>query len=336
MNKRHIIGILFVLLISCIVICKELSTINIATLIKDANLINIFYCVLIFVILAFSFLCESFILVILNYEQNSLIPPFWSFVRVSLVQSLFNAITPMSTGGQPAQIVALKQMGISVGKATSVLLMKFIIYQISVFGIYIFAFVTCFQSILAKFDGIAVFIFIGFILHISSIIFLLFILFAHNFTVKLTKKIGNFLFYLIKSKKLSNWQNNVLNQIDNFYVEGEKLRSNKMKLFCCFCLTLLQLLCFYSVPFFILLALNLNCSWLAVTKINVMNTLFMSIVPIPGAEGGAEFGFQKLFSTFIDSKSLLVLALFLWRFATYFLEIILGLIFWTMKPKKHY
>ncbi|MCT7728190.1 MAG: flippase-like domain-containing protein, partial [Lactobacillus iners] len=69
------------------------------------------------------------------------------------MQSLFNAITPMSTGGQPAQIVALKQMGISVGKATSVLLMKFIIYQISVFGIYIFAFVTCFQSILAKFDG---------------------------------------------------------------------------------------------------------------------------------------------------------------------------------------
>lgn len=76
MNKRHIIGILFVLLISCIVICKELSTINIATLIKDANFINVFYCVLIFVTLAFSFLCESFILVILNYEQNSLIPLF--------------------------------------------------------------------------------------------------------------------------------------------------------------------------------------------------------------------------------------------------------------------
>ena len=67
---------------------------------------------------------------------------------------------------------------------------------------------------------------------------------------------------------------------------------------------------------------------------NIMIIMFMAIVPIPGASGGAEFSFQTLFSTFIHSNILLTLGMFLWRFTTYFFGMILGIFGWLFKPKK--
>lgn len=99
-------------------------------------------------------------------------------------------------------------------------------------------------------------------------------------------------------------------------------------------MTIGQLLCFYSIPYLILLALNLTPSWLDVTQMNIMIIMFMAIVPIPGASGGAEFSFQTLFSTFIHSNILLTLGMFLWRFTTYFFGMILGIFGWLFKPKK--
>ncbi|MBA5735222.1 flippase-like domain-containing protein, partial [Escherichia coli] len=47
----------------------------------------------------------------------------------TMIGQFFNTITPMATGGQPAQLVMLTKQGMDAGRGSSVLLVKFIIYQ---------------------------------------------------------------------------------------------------------------------------------------------------------------------------------------------------------------
>ena len=55
---------------------------------------------------------------------------FSESIKTSMVGQLFNCITPFASGGQPIQAYRLKQFGIPVGKASCILLAKFIVYQV--------------------------------------------------------------------------------------------------------------------------------------------------------------------------------------------------------------
>ena len=231
-------------------------------------------------------------------------------------------------------LAAMVQMGIEGGRATSILLMKFIIYQIVVFFAYIFTIVFGFHMVATKFAGLALFIVIGLLIHVCSTLFLLAIMFAYNWTKKATNWLMNLLAKFIKKETVEKWRSATMEKIETFYAESQKLKKEKKKLIVASLLTLLQLLCFYSVPFMVLQALNVHASWLAVTQMNIMIIMFMAIIPIPGASGGAEYSFQTLFSTFVSSHGALILGMFLWRFATYFFGMILGIFGWIFKPKK--
>lgn len=334
MNKKHLLGVLIVLGISSAVIYHELKNTPLNELINAAKNINILFFALVLLVMIISYICEASIIAVLEHQKKEPKHSKWSFFRIPLIQALFNAITPMSTGGQPSQLVAMIQMGIEGGRATSILLMKFIIYQICVLFAYVFTIAFGFHMVIQKFSGLAIFILIGFIIHISSIIFLLAIMFAYNWTKKITLWIMNFLEKFFKKSKVEKWRESTMNQIDSFYREGQNLKHQKKKLIMASALTIGQLLCFYSIPYLILLSLNISTSWISVTEMNVMIIMFMAIIPIPGASGGAEFSFQTLFSTFISSNILLVLGMFLWRFTTYFFGMILGIFGWIFKPKK--
>lgn len=334
MNKKHVLGMLVVLIISGLVVFNELKNTPIQKILSALKKTNFSLLIVVILIMLFSYVCEAAIIAILNYRKEEKNHSVWAFFRIPLIQALFNAITPFSSGGQPSQLAAMVQMGVEGGRATSILLMKFIIYQMAVLFAYVSTIVFGFNMVTSKFGSLALFIFIGFILHISSIIFLLAIMFAYNWTKKMTLKVMDFLEKFISNEKVDKWRSATIEKIDTFYAEGQNLKREKKKLIYSSLLTILQLLCFYSIPFFILLALNIKQSWINVTQMNIMIIMFMSIVPIPGGSGGAEYSFQTLFATFIHSNILLILGMFIWRFVTYFLGIILGVFGWCIRPKK--
>ncbi|MDK8087285.1 lysylphosphatidylglycerol synthase transmembrane domain-containing protein [Lactobacillus paragasseri] len=334
MNKKHFIGMLIVLLISGFVIWQELRKTPVKALWGASKKLNINFLLLVLLVMVLSYACEAAIIWILEHKKGEPHRSAWSFFRIPIIQALFNAITPLSTGGQPSQLVAMIQMGIEGGRATSILLMKFIIYQICVLFAYVSTIIFGFHMVITKFSGLALFIFIGFILHVSSIIFLLAIMFAYHWTKSATNWLMNLLERFMNKNTVEKWRKNTMEKIETFYAEGQNLKREKKKLLGASILTIGQLLCFYSIPYLILLALNLTPSWLEVTQMNIMIIMFMAIVPIPGASGGAEFSFQTLFTTFIHSNILLTLGMFLWRFTTYFFGMILGIFGWLFKPKK--
>lgn len=334
MNKKHLWGVLIVLAISVFVLYTDLKSTPLSEILRTAHGLNIWALIMVFGLMLLSYVCEAEILATLAHRKDEPKRSAWSFLRIPIIQALFNAITPMSTGGQPSQLAAMIQMGMEVGRSTSILLMKFIIYQIVVFFAYVFTIIFGFHTVMTKFAGLAVFIAIGFLIHISSIIFLLAIMFAYRFTKRATNWVMDLLGKFMKKERVENWRKATLEKIDTFYAESQKLKKEKNKLVIASVLTILQLLFFYSIPFMVLTALNVPCSWSSVTQVNIMIIMFMAIIPIPGASGGAEYSFQTLFSTFISSHGALILAMFVWRFATYFFGMILGIFGWIFKPKR--
>lgn len=334
MNKKHLWGVLIVLAISAFVLYTDLKSTPLSEILGTAHGLNIWALIMVFGLMLLSYVCEAGILATLAHRKDEPKRSAWSFLRIPIIQALFNAITPMSTGGQPSQLAAMIQMGMESGRSTSILLMKFIIYQIVVFFAYVFTIIFGFHTVMTKFAGLAVFIAIGFLIHISSIIFLLAIMFAYRFTKRATNWGMDLLGRFMKKERVENWRKATLEKIDTFYAESQKLKKEKNKLVIASVLTILQLLFFYSIPFMVLTALNVPCSWSSVTQMNIMIIMFMAIIPIPGASGGAEYSFQTLFSTFISSHDALILAMFVWRFATYFFGMILGIFGWIFKPKR--
>ncbi len=82
-------------------------------------------------------------------------------------------------------------------------------------------------------------------------------------------------------------------------MKREKVRVIKA----CF-LTLIQLLLYYAVPYFVLLALGVNhVSIVEVIVLHVMIVMIVSLFPIPGGAGGAEYSFKTLFATYVASPS---------------------------------
>lgn len=334
MNKKHLYGILIVLAISLAVLYHDLKQTPVKRLLAAARGLNPVWLLFVFMIMLLSYVCEASILAVLAQRKDEPHHSAWSFFRIPLIQALFNAITPMSTGGQPAQLAAFVQMGVEGGRATSLLLMKFIIYQIVVLLAYVTAILTGFHLVMTKFKALAVFIMIGFLIHLCSIAFLLAIMFAYRWTKQTAQHLFKLLAKFMKPQRVENWRQQTLEKINTFYAEGQHLKHEPQKLFKATVLTILQMLCFYSVPYFILIAFGLPVSWAKVTQMNIMIILFMAIIPLPGASGGAEFSFQTLFATFISNPSQLILAMFLWRFATYFFGMILGMFGWSIRPQK--
>lgn len=334
MNKKEWWGVLVVLAVSALVLYLDLKNTPVATLLAAASKIVPWRLLLTFLAMFLSFVCEAGILRVLAEKPGAAKRSWWSYQRIPLIQALFNGITPMATGGQPSQLAAMVEMGMKGGRATSLLMMKFIIYQLVVLFAYLTSFIFGFRLVATKFAGLAIFILLGFLMHLSSIILLLVAMFAHDWCRKAVAWCMRLLRKFMKKETVDKLERGTLDQVEAFYRESQVLKQEKRKLAAATALTVVQLLLYYSIPYLTLWSLGLSASWANVTLMTIMIIMFMAVIPLPGASGGAEFSFQTLFASFIDQSGTLVLAMFIWRFATYFFGMLLGVIGWTFKPKK--
>lgn len=253
--------------------------------------------------------------------------PYRNAMRVPMVEQLFNSITPFSSGGQPAQLIAMMQSGIEAGQASSVLLMKFIIYQLMVLINFVLTMIFGFHEIMGRFNGIALLIIAGFALHVIVIIGLLLIMYQYRFTKKLVSWIAALLRLFLKPARVAKFEQTMSQKIDTFYAESLHLKRERKKVLIASALTLIQLLLYYAIPYFVLLALGqTHVAFLNVVAMHVMIVMITSIFPIPGGTGGAEYSFKTLFSIFLASPSKLVVGMLLWRLITYYLGMLLGLV----------
>ncbi|MEA2067403.1 MAG: lysylphosphatidylglycerol synthase transmembrane domain-containing protein [Thermotogota bacterium] len=106
-------------------------------------------------------------------------------LKITLIGSFFSAITPFSTGGQPAQIAFMSKNDLEGGKATAIVVSRFIAYQIALTFFGLLGVLMAYPFVSKNVSNWAFLVFIGFTINSGVLILAL--------LLSLKKKMAEFL-----------------------------------------------------------------------------------------------------------------------------------------------
>ena len=246
--------------------------------------------------------------------------------KLTLATQFFNGITPFSTGGQPFQIYILNnESKLGLGEITSASVQNFIIYQLALVIYCLVALVIhIFHPILLFGKYSTAIIFVGFVLNFLVIGFLFFISINQRFLNFVSSAGLNFMVKIRLIKNREKSLNKLLSFTKSFSDNMKLLKNDPALLLQGLVLNALRLTIFYMIAYFVCRALGLDdISMIEAILASAYTMLITSIVPLPGASAGAEFGFLVFFSSFIAGPVATAIML-VWRFITYYIGLILG------------
>lgn len=266
--------------------------------------------------------------------------------KVSAVGKYFDMITPFSFGGQPSQILTLTRSNVSPGIATSIPIIKLIIYNL----VYTFVLILVFifgipflptssalnELLLILFKIFAV---IGIV--VTAFTSIVFILVGSGkivgrSLVRGIVKVG-YAFHIVKDYRKS--YNKVMRQVLEYQSSIAYLKRHKGTLAICVLFCLIEIFAYFAIPFTVVMAfssIELASAKAVFTLLCICITKFIIcqmasvVIPLPGGTGMMEVAFIAMFgvSTLIGNKYI-VLGLLAWRFLTYYFPIVQGFIIST-------
>ena len=252
-----------------------------------------------------------------------------SFLRlcfISVVGQYYSNITPGTSGGQPMQIYYLYQDRVPTAIATSAIAMRFF----------------CFQFMLSFFAALFWILFGGFINeHVGAQKWILIVGFCYNAVMVTlvtslalcTPMIKKLIAFAVKIAAKFHWvkKPHELSEKANQAVEvfHDSLTSYSKRpwdMLVQLIIGGLQLIALMSVIYCIYRGLGLvEESYIHLVALHVMEFISAAYAPLPGASGASEGVFSMYFGKiFPDGYSFA--ALLLWRFFTYYISLIIGVV----------
>lgn len=259
-----------------------------------------------------------------------------TLIRVPLLNQLGIGLTPFASGGQPAQLYALTRGKIEGSRALSVILMKFLVYQIVVVLFFIVGYVAADSFIYKNVDPtFATFIPFAIAIHAVVIIGLLLVMFWPKLSLKVVEWSGRAAQKFMSASRVKKLVDTAEDKVNNFHQESKRVARSAKSLLVATLWTALQLIAFYLVPYFVIRAFGYGSvnPWLILTM-NIMIVMVISLFPIPGGVGGAELSFQLLFTPFVKNPATLVLVILIWRIITYYFCLFAGILAYVIPNKE--
>lgn len=330
-NKRNLI----LLLLATFTVLYFMLRKDFTNIMHQIVNINVSWLLLaIFFLLGYWFL-RSVILhdIIITFEKKY---TYKKSLRLQVLTQFFNAITPFASGGQPFQVYTLKKDGISYNDGTNIIVQEFIIYQLSVVILGLFAIIyNYYFHLFPEVEILESLVAIGFIINSSIIILLFALAYIKKFDEFIIKLGINLLtkFHFVKNKQetLDKWNS----KIENFNINAKKLTKNKIRFTKLLIISIFSLLALYLIPCILLYGMGDYTSITGFKSIIACAYVMLigSFVPIPGGTGGLEYGFLAFFGNFIKGPILSALML-LWRTITYYMGLVIGAILVNVKVKE--
>ncbi|RKD29530.1 lysylphosphatidylglycerol synthase transmembrane domain-containing protein [Thermohalobacter berrensis] len=255
----------------------------------------------------------------LNIRNNLL-----NSLRLTMIGQYYSAITPFSTGGQPAQSYSMVNNSIPIGKATSVMVNKLLIRQISITLYSITMFTLKVSFIYGKIKNVFLFILFGIILNFIGLVIIVFLFLNSTVIKRIIFTVLNLCRKIKIIKNVSKYEVK-LNRYLNEYKENiEKIRENKLMSIKIGIITIIQLTFYFSITYFVYRALGFNSASL-IDIISIQSLLYMAVsfIPTPGNVGVSEGGFYILFGSFF-TKNVLLYAIILWRIIIYYFNLLVS------------
>lgn len=265
------------------------------------------------------------------YRRNHL----WNSFKVVMTGHFFNAITPFASGGQPMQAFMMMKQGVPLGTSASVLLSKFIIYQITLTLYSLVVLVMQLRFFVVKVQGIIYLSLLGFLVNAAVVI----VLITAALRGEYVKKIGFWLINLLNkmhmNKSPNRYKRKIIKQVDLFNSNIQVVKENKRLLLRVVILTIAQLTVYFAIPYAVYRALGLvGAEMLVMISASAFIVMFSSFVPIPGGAGIAEGSFFLLFQLFFPSP-VLPTAILCWRVITFYVPVCLGGIMTILPNQKN-
>ena len=297
---------------------------NLCSALKNASLIPLLISVLLIIIYWF---LESLTVYVMakKLHHSHLLK---NSVKTVMIGQLFNCITPFATGGQPMQAFVLVQRGMPAGLATFSLFSRFIVYQIVLTILSIFALLLRLNFFVEHISSLGYIVLIGFTVNFAVVAGLLMIAFFKRGSIKIANSIISFLHKIKLIKNKEEMIQKTSAQIDLFYCNMCALKDHIRTIIIMFILTIFQLIAYFSIPYFICVALGAdNISYFNVLCSSSFVLMISSFVPLPGAALGAESSFLLFFNMYFSDSYHIGTAMIIWRFITFYLPIICGVLF---------
>ncbi|GAA0076968.1 YbhN family protein [Clostridium sp. CTA-5] len=325
--KNKIFNSIIVIVSACIFLSFFFFTKGLNTFIEELKTLNKLWLILSLILMILFWFFETICLYIITktfHKTNNL---FTKSLKFEMIGQFFGAVTPFSAGSHPAQLYAMIESEIPAGIAGSILMIKFIIHQAVNIIILILAFLFKFNYFNSRVNYFIYLCVSGLIVHIIIMIFA--ILFSIN--SRLTKRFLIFIFKVLKKfkiiKNIESSYKKIEIELENFHKNAALITKNIKMCIYASILTFLQWIAFFTIPYCIYRSFGFNSAdILTMITAQIFLINFMAIIPLPGAEGGAEGGFYLIYSLFFNSD-IIITAIFLWRVITYYSSIAVGSIF---------
>lgn len=255
--------------------------------------------------------------------------PQWRFgssFSVAMTGFLYSALTPFSTGGQPMQIYSMHKMGMGTGKAGSIIAVKTLTYQVIMVAyslIAVAARLHFFQTNVSNFSFVTI---IGLLCNTVFILAVFLFMASETLTDKILIALIQFLHKIRLCKHPDERYEKIHGGLAVFH-DASKLVGNSVKLYVWVTVfTVIQITLNSLIPYFIYRSFGMNdASVTTMLAAQVFVSMISAFVPLPGASGGAEGSFYIFFGMFFQSA--ILPAIVVWRFLTYYCNILFGGIF---------
>lgn len=254
---------------------------------------------------------------------------FWRIYLIGTTEHFFNDITPFATGGQPFQAYAMKKTGVPVRKSTGILLMNYIVFMLvtNTFAVISLYYYRQFTQNISNLTWIVI---IGFSINFLVLVLFFVMAYSRHFrdaSIRLILKITR------NKKKIKEKGEKEALRVGEYFSSAQNAAQELLKspflFISTFLIKAVTMAIYYAVPFFIIMAMvaNLQPEYLAQCNKYIFYimaaTSFASTivvwVPTPGASGGIEFAFQKIFSTVPGVTGAIAMSsMLIWRLITYY------------------
>ena len=253
---------------------------------------------------------------------------FGSSVLVSVIGLFYCSVTPAATGGQPMQVFAFKKRGVPSGVSSSALAVKFFCFQVALLGTGILLWILnpqIVENCFTAYPAARVMVITGFVLNGFTVAVVLLLAINKN----IVRAIITFIIFLGKKLHIVKDPAGTASRLDatmaDFHASVDMVTHHPGKLMVLLMISVVQVLGLMSISYCVYRAFGLNSHTFGqVVVLQFLLYIGASFTPLPGASGAQEGGFAWMFGS-VFPGDVLFGALLLWRFMTYYLNLLVGL-----------
>ncbi len=262
----------------------------------------------------------------LSAECQQLKLSLWEMMQYSFVSFFYSGVTPSAVGGQPMQFYYMCRDKMSPSKATLVLFITNMAYQIVIVVLGLLTFFSKLKYIMGVSRTLIVLFFLGLSLNLLILLILFGTMFSENLLHRILNSSLNFLCKIKIIKNREKVQTGVDNYLKEFKDGVQLIKANGKRFTLIMLATAAHFLLYHFVPYFVYKAFGLSgASFFDLVAISAVLYVALNLFPLPGSMGAAEGGFVIMFGPLFAKAALP--AMLLSRFINFYTMIIFSGVF---------